>query len=69
VYVCSAGRPDLKGVFAAAAQAAKENGKSRVAVLVCGPPGLVHDVSVLCDRHNSSMGDVAFDLHMETFEL
>ncbi|ETL46891.1 hypothetical protein L916_03308 [Phytophthora nicotianae] len=47
---------------------AKQNGKTRVAVLVCGPSSMVRDVI------NKSLSlswemKVRFDVHSEVFEL
>jgi len=70
------GRPDLMRVLATAAKAAEEKGQSRVAVMACGPAALLHDIAVLCDRHNNNKSGapcgaaaVQLDLHVETFAL
>mmetsp|Transcript_65269 Transcript_65269/g.147206 ORF Transcript_65269/g.147206 Transcript_65269/m.147206 type:complete len:425 (-) Transcript_65269:99-1373(-) len=39
----------------------------RVAVLTCGPPGLVAAVAAAVEKHSS--GAVRFDIHIETFEF
>ena len=56
------GRPNLPGLFNAAADRAFAG--ERIAVLVCGPQGLVSEVRRLCIVHGTN---AVFDFHAETF--
>jgi NADPH oxidase len=60
------GRPDLAKAFAAMAETAKREGEARVAVLVCGPAGMVGAVRQLCVTAGSA-AQVQFDFHGEEF--
>ncbi|KAJ3039910.1 hypothetical protein HDV00_011693, partial [Rhizophlyctis rosea] len=59
------GRADLDEVFGRVAEL--DGGEGRVAVLVCGPAGLVRDVRRRCREFG--VEGVRFDLHEESFEL
>jgi Ferric reductase NAD binding domain len=61
------GRPDLPAMFKAMKDIALENGSSRVAVCVCGPPPLVSAARKLCDT--STNCQISFDFHTETFDF
>jgi hypothetical protein len=61
------GRPDWGKVFAGMAAEARALGEARVAVAVCGPPGMVSEVEQWCRTHSGP--DVAFDVHAEVFEF
>jgi len=63
------GRPDLPAAFERMRRVAAEAGETRVAVLVCGPEGMVKQVRQLCRQFSSSKskGSVAFDYHCEEF--
>jgi hypothetical protein len=70
------GRPDVPRILATTARAAAAAGRTRVAVLACGPAALMRDVAAAVDAHNNATGrclcgeqPVLFDLHLETFEL
>ncbi|KAG6957728.1 hypothetical protein JG688_00010844 [Phytophthora aleatoria] len=61
-------RPDITATLRTIGEQAKQNGKKRVAVLVCGPSSMVHDVI------NKSLSlswemKVRFDVHSEVFEF
>ncbi|KAF4143134.1 Ferric reductase NAD binding domain [Phytophthora infestans] len=61
-------RPDITTTLRAIGEQAKQNGKKRVAVLVCGPRSMVNDVI------NKSLSlsweiKVRFDVHSEVFEF
>ena len=59
------GRPDLAATFKRMHTIAERAGETRVAALVCGPPGMVHAVRKLC-REQSTVA-VTFDFHAEEF--
>ncbi|GAQ85633.1 Ferric reductase [Klebsormidium nitens] len=61
------GRPDLPRIFEQMRELAAAYGETRVATLVCGPPGMIADVRRLSSRHR--VNGVRFDCHVETFEL
>ena len=75
------GRPDLAKAFGSMKRVAARAGQARVAVLVCGPPGMVSDVRALCIRCSDKEGlcdsssglsgssTVQFDFHSEEFAL
>ena len=68
------GRPDLPTLFEETAQmCASSMGSAlklpRVAVLVCGPQGMVNTVKDLCRTTRVAKGDVAFDCHAEVFDF
>ncbi|ETI35117.1 hypothetical protein F443_18496 [Phytophthora nicotianae P1569] len=61
-------RPDISATLRMVGEQAKQNGKTRVAVLVCGPSSMVRDVI------NKSLSlswemKVRFDVHSEVFEF
>ncbi|GMF22259.1 unnamed protein product [Phytophthora lilii] len=61
-------RPDILATLRTIGEQAKQAGKKRVAVLVCGPPSMVRDVI------NKSLSlswemKVRFDVHSEVFEF
>ncbi|KAG3093000.1 hypothetical protein PI125_g16969 [Phytophthora idaei] len=61
-------RPDITATLRTIGEQAKQNGKKRVAVLVCGPSSMVRDVI------NKSLSlswemKVRFDVHSEVFEF
>ena len=61
-------RPDIPTLMRKMKAYALKNGEKRVAVLVCGPLGMVRDAmreSIAC----SADGQVAFDFHSETFDF
>lgn len=65
-------RPDVPRIVATMAAACASRGGTRVAVLTCGPAGLVASVVAACDGHNNGaavINKVYFDIHVETFEL
>lgn len=59
------GRPDWQQIFTRMRQLAADAGVKRVAVLVCGPGGLVGDVAANSASHSDAA--VTFDFHAETF--
>mmetsp|Transcript_13368 Transcript_13368/g.28394 ORF Transcript_13368/g.28394 Transcript_13368/m.28394 type:complete len:515 (-) Transcript_13368:309-1853(-) len=61
------GRPKLEEIFDQMRDMSLVNGDDKVAVLVCGPAGLMSDVRRL--SHTKSGGGVQFDFHGETFDL
>ncbi|KAL4092639.1 hypothetical protein PRIC1_011631 [Phytophthora ramorum] len=64
----SGSRPDIIAILRETGEEAKNSGKERIAVLVCGPPALVDDVQYASSRLSREM-KVHFDVHSETFEL
>lgn len=60
------GRPDIENLFNTMLSVAKEKGVRRVAVLTCGPAGLVASVVGQAQLLNLKCG-VQFDVHKETF--
>ena len=62
------GRPKFcHDIFPSMKALAQEMGESRVAVLTCGPHGMVADVERSCVEHS---GDgILFELHSETFSF
>lgn len=61
------GRPNLPAVFKRMAEIARAKGETRVAVLSCGPAGLLTAVKKL--SWSASTKDVHFDFHGETFDF
>ncbi|KAG7386899.1 hypothetical protein PHYPSEUDO_015104 [Phytophthora pseudosyringae] len=61
-------RPDITATLRAIGEQAKQSGKKRVAVLVCGPSSMVRDV---IDKSLSLSWEmkVRFDVHSEVFEF
>ena len=59
------GRPDLGAIFERMAAVALGAGEARVAVLVCGPGGMVRAVRQLC--RTQSTAELTFDFHAEEF--
>lgn len=57
------GRPDLPRVFRALSSYCINEGISRIAVLVCGPQGLVMNCAEQCDYHSTTA--LRIDLHRE----
>jgi hypothetical protein len=64
VVTWTAGRPDLRGIFAEVARGAEADGQKRVGVLTCGPDPLVHEVTRLARRSSAA---VSCDVHVEHF--
>lgn len=61
-------RPDIATTLRCLGEQAKQSGKDRVAVLVCGPSAMVRDVittSLVLIKHMK----VNFDVHSELFEF
>ena len=61
------GRPDLPKAFQRMRVRAQKSGERRVAVLVCGPVGMVKQVRALCSQH--SRDGMVFDYHSEEFDF
>ncbi|KAL7685614.1 putative ferric reductase, NAD binding domain, ferric reductase transmembrane component-like protein [Plasmopara halstedii] len=61
-------RPDTIAILREMGDEAKNSGKDRVAVLVCGPPALVDDI-LYASRKLARELKVHFDVHQETFQL
>eukprot|EP00656_Telonema_subtile_P033437 TRINITY_DN37060_c0_g1_i1.p1 TRINITY_DN37060_c0_g1~~TRINITY_DN37060_c0_g1_i1.p1 ORF type:complete len:211 (+),score=28.66 TRINITY_DN37060_c0_g1_i1:137-769(+) len=61
------GRPDLHKIFTETKEAAVAAGDLRVAVMVCGPLGMVGDVVRLCQEMSDDR--VTFDPSEEVFEF
>ena len=61
------GRPNLDKIFADMKDIALTHGDKEVAVLTCGPAGLVNDV-IQKSKENSG-GGVTFNCHHELFEF
>ncbi|GMF12900.1 unnamed protein product [Phytophthora lilii] len=61
-------RPDIIAILREMGEEAKNSGKSRIAVLVCGPPALVNDIEYASTRLAREL-KVHYDVHSETFEL
>lgn len=59
------GRPKLLSIFEKMKEVAKAAGDDRVAVLTCGPEGMVADVGDNCVTQSDE--DVLFEFHSETF--
>lgn len=64
-YSC---RPDIAATLRSVGEQAKQSGKERVAVLVCGPTAMVRQV-ISSSRALSSEMKVRFDVHSELFEF
>ncbi|KAG7386904.1 hypothetical protein PHYPSEUDO_015109 [Phytophthora pseudosyringae] len=64
----SGSRPDVIAILREMGEEAKNSGKDRVAVLVCGPFALVDEVHYASTRLAREL-KVHFDVHRETFEL
>jgi NAD(P)H-flavin reductase len=61
-------RPDIAAVLRGLGDQAKQDGKDRVAVLVCGPAAMVRDVLSASMTLSKEM-EVRFDVHTELFEF
>lgn len=61
------GRPNLPSYFEKMKQVAKDNNLTKVAVLCCGPEGLIDECTKL--TRNFSGGGVSFRIHEETFNF
>ncbi|EEY67263.1 ferric reductase, putative [Phytophthora infestans T30-4] len=61
-------RPDAIAILREMGEEAKNSGKDRVAVLVCGPSALIDDVHYASTRLAREL-KVHFDVHREVFEL
>ncbi|RLN02904.1 hypothetical protein BBJ28_00008199 [Nothophytophthora sp. Chile5] len=61
-------RPNVNAILRAMGEQAKQNGKQRVAVLVCGPEAMVRDV-VNSSLTLSKEMLLQFDVHSERFEF
>ncbi|KAG6944309.1 hypothetical protein JG688_00017150 [Phytophthora aleatoria] len=61
-------RPDVIAILREMGEEARNSGKDRVAVLVCGPSALIDDVHYASTRLAREL-KVHFDVHRETFEL
>ncbi|ETI35098.1 hypothetical protein F443_18501 [Phytophthora nicotianae P1569] len=61
-------RPDVIAILREMGEEAKDSGKERVAVLVCGPSALIDEVHYASTRLAREL-KVHFDVHRETFEL
>ncbi|CEG40377.1 hypothetical protein F442_14569 [Plasmopara halstedii] len=61
-------RPDIAASLRLIGELAKQNGKKRIAVLVCGPQSMVRDVIDKSFMLSHEM-KVRFDVHSEVFEL
>ncbi|GMF21601.1 unnamed protein product [Phytophthora fragariaefolia] len=61
-------RPDIAATLRSLGEQAKQSGKKRVAVLVCGPSAMVHEVLETSMALGRSM-KVRFDVHSEQFEF
>ncbi|OWZ23185.1 Ferric reductase [Phytophthora megakarya] len=61
-------RPDITATLRSIGEQAKQNGKKRVAVLVCGPSSMVRDVINKSISLSWEM-KVRFDVHSEVFEF
>ena len=61
------GRPNLPQMFCQMRELAKAYEEHRVAVMCCGPPGMIADVRSLSSKH--SKDGVSFDCHEEIFQL
>ncbi|KAL3664372.1 hypothetical protein V7S43_010695 [Phytophthora oleae] len=64
----SGSRPDTIAILREMGEEAKNSGKERVAVLVCGPSALVDDIHYASTRLARQL-KVHYDVHSETFEL
>ncbi|OWZ18780.1 Ferric reductase [Phytophthora megakarya] len=64
----SGSRPDTIAILREMGEDAKNSGKDRVAVLVCGPPALVNDIQYASSRLARQL-KVHYDVHCESFEL
>mmetsp|Transcript_15750 Transcript_15750/g.36994 ORF Transcript_15750/g.36994 Transcript_15750/m.36994 type:complete len:558 (-) Transcript_15750:13-1686(-) len=60
-------RPDFDLIFPDIHEQAMEAGEKRIAVMTCGPQGMVNSVKAACVKH--SVKGVTFDLHYEVFEF
>ncbi|KAL4166232.1 hypothetical protein KRP22_013497 [Phytophthora ramorum] len=61
-------RPDIAATLRSIGEQAKQSGKDRVAVLVCGPSAMVRDVIVTSSILTKEV-KVHFDVHSELFEF
>ncbi|KAL3663374.1 hypothetical protein V7S43_011779 [Phytophthora oleae] len=61
-------RPDIAATLRNLGEQAKQSGKDRVAVLVCGPAALVQEVTATSMELYKQM-KVTFDVHRELFEF
>ncbi|RLN73660.1 hypothetical protein BBJ28_00006315 [Nothophytophthora sp. Chile5] len=61
-------RPDVAAILHSVGEQAKQDGKERVAVLVCGPAAMVKDVVTMSSALSREM-KIRFDVHSELFEF
>lgn len=66
-HVLRFGRPDVEKIFGTMEAVAKKKNLDKVAVLTCGPPGLVASVKKQAELFSTKEGGVRFDMHVETF--
>lgn len=67
--VTNVGRPDIDQIFKETKEAAAKEGEGAVAVLVCGPMGMIDECRDASRRWSDACGGVKFDFHEETFLL
>jgi predicted ferric reductase len=68
--VTKVGRPDIDQIFKETKEVAAKEGEGAVAVLVCGPMGMIDECRDASRRWSDACcGGVKFDFHEETFQL
>jgi hypothetical protein len=60
------GRPNISNIIELTGKMCSRENIGRVAVVTCGPPAMVQEVSAVCAKRHSG---VAFDVHKEVFNL
>mmetsp|Transcript_6505 Transcript_6505/g.12247 ORF Transcript_6505/g.12247 Transcript_6505/m.12247 type:complete len:532 (-) Transcript_6505:118-1713(-) len=63
------GRPNIDQIFSETKEAAKKKGEGTVAVLVCGPMGMIDECRDASRRWSDACGGIKFDFHEEKFLL